>query len=271
MNILVTGASRGIGASIARTLQARGHAVVGTSRTADADAEIPLVAMDIGDPASVEAALAAASHRLGRVDALVNNVGYDLIGALGDTSWEAFLAQIDTNFLGTVRVIQAALPEMRARRAGRIVTISSLGGQTALPYNAAYAASKFTLEGLSESLRFELRPYGIHVSLIVPGYVRTETLATSVQTVPGPSHYGIDADQIAARARQQGSRSPVTPAHVAAAVARAIESPRPRLRYIVGAQAHQVTLLKRFLPEWAYEAVVARLFVEPVWKDGRAA
>ncbi|WP_293359626.1 SDR family NAD(P)-dependent oxidoreductase [Mycolicibacterium sp.] len=146
--------------------------------------------------------------RAGRIDALVNNAGFDLYGALEETSWEEFQEQCDTNFMGAVRMVKAVVPSMRAQGGGRIINVSSLGGRRGLPMNSAYAASKFELEGFSESLRLELIQHKIYVSVIVPGAVATDTLDTSIREVRAPeSVYEVRRRAIVRQMPEEGRRA----------------------------------------------------------------
>jgi deazaflavin-dependent oxidoreductase (nitroreductase family) len=259
---LVTGAATGIGRATAELLVRRGHRVFGTSRdpsrvTAPKGTE--MVALDVTDGESVEAGVREVLERAGRVDVLINNVGYVLLGAAEETSLEELDAQIDTNFVGAVRVINAVLPSMRERGGGRIVNVSSLGGMAAPPFAGAYAASKFALEGYSEALRHEMLPFGVLVSLVEPTNVRTETLASSNREVAAthPAYAGVRG-RVVDDFKAAGYESKVLPGHVAETIARVAEHPRPRLRYPIGAQARFVPLLKAVLPQRAFEAAVRR-------------
>jgi NAD(P)-dependent dehydrogenase (short-subunit alcohol dehydrogenase family) len=262
--VLVTGGTRGIGAAIARDLVARGHRVFVTSRTGRGRApaeEVEILPLDQRDAGSVAACVAMVAERAGTLDVLVNNAGYDLYGALEDTSWDEFMDQIDTNFLGVVRMTKAVLPAFRERGRGRIVTIGSLGGRIGLPLNGAYAASKFAVEGVMESLRLEMRPFGVEVSLIVPAAVATETLATSIAQVTRPSApYAARLRAMVARMRKDGEGSPVRPEDVAHAVRRAVEDSRPAPVYTVGAQAGWVPRMKALLPGRSFDRTMQRLF-----------
>jgi NAD(P)-dependent dehydrogenase (short-subunit alcohol dehydrogenase family) len=264
--ILISGASRGIGLLIARMLHERGHHVFGTARHPEGlDVPFRMLPLDVTDNNSVQAAIAQVLAEAGRLDVLINNAGYDLYGAAEDTSLTELQAQLETNFLGVVRLTTAALPQMRRQGSGRIINMSSVGGLLALPYNGAYAASKFALEGYSESLRYELLPAQIFVSLIEPGQVRTDTLETSIRSVDGTHAKGV-----AARARAMGRSARLGPEAVARAVVRTVEARRPRLRYAVGSQAHSAIWLKKFLPERLVEAVMMQQFVHGVAKPGHA-
>jgi short-subunit dehydrogenase len=156
--VLITGASKGIGLTIAEHLHAQGHTVYGTSRAAttregSSQHVFKMLPLDVTNDESVRACVSRVLAESGKIDVLVNNAGYDLYGAAEETSLEETLAQLETNFVGTVRMTKAVLPGMRERKHGKIVQLSSIGGMLALPNNSAYAASKFALEGYSEALR----------------------------------------------------------------------------------------------------------------------
>ncbi|WP_066944360.1 oxidoreductase [Streptomyces lushanensis] len=187
----ITGASRGLGAAIAREALARGHQVAATGRDLDAlrrtfpdagEALLPLAA-DVTDEPGVRAAADAALVRFGRIDVLVNNAGRGLIGAVEEVSDEAARAVFDTNFFGVLTTQRAVLPTLRAQRSGHVINISSVGGFTGSPGWGLYAATKFALEGMSESLRAELAPLGVRVTIVQPGGFRTDFLdGTSLRT-----------------------------------------------------------------------------------------
>src|SRR5262245_54772812 len=162
--VLVTGASSGIGRAVATHLASCGPRVFGTSRhpAAEASDGIEWVAMDVDDDASVERGVASVLQRAGRLDAVVNNAGWALMGPVEETSIDEARAQMETNFFGVLRVCRAVLPVLRRQGGGHIVNVSSLGGVFGMPFSGIYSASKFALEGLSESLRFETRRHGIH-------------------------------------------------------------------------------------------------------------
>ncbi len=259
--VLITGAGTGIGRATATALAAHGHRVFGTSRDpARAGVQgIEMVAMDVTVGTSVTTGVAAILERAGRIDTLINNVGYVLLGSAEETNFAEFSAQLDTNFLGAVRVTAAVLPTLRRQRRGKIVNISSLGGLAALPYTSAYAASKFALEGYSESLRQELLSFGIYVSLVEPSNVKTETLDSSIRasTTTHPAYDAIRAP-IVADFKASGLRSKFRPDTVANTVVRIVEDPAPRLRYPIGAQARFIPLLKAILPQPLFEAAIRR-------------
>lgn len=266
--ILVTGASSGIGLATAKHLAASGHRVFGTSRrspeqVAERLGALPfdVVTMDVCDPESVAACVRGVLER-GPIDVVVNNAGMGIAGAIEDTSDEEALAQLDTNLLGVHRVCRAVLPAMRARGQGRIVNVGSLAGRITLPFQGFYSASKYALEAYTESLRMELRPFGITATIIEPGDFQTEFTA-SRQYVLGTgedSAYesNLRACMAIAEADEQSGRGPE---QVARTIARAIRARRPRIRYAVGApfQVFGVAL-KRFLPDRWFEAAMRMLY-----------
>ena len=243
----VTGAARGMGVDIATAALAAGHAVVATARNADAVTaalgehdELLAVQLDITDPASVDAAVAAAVDRFGRIDVLVNNAGNFYAGYFEEISPAQMRAQIETNLFGPMNVTRAVLPVMRRQRSGHIVTISSTAGLIGQEFVAAYAASKFGVEGWMESLRFDVEPFGIHTTLVEPGFFRTELLVEGSSTI-WPE---LSIDDYADRTRstieawrgmngQQGG----DPAKLAAALVTITALDDPPQRFVAGADA----------------------------------
>ncbi|MBB2947349.1 NAD(P)-dependent dehydrogenase (short-subunit alcohol dehydrogenase family) [Actinoplanes lutulentus] len=188
--LLVTGAGRGLGVDIAKAALAAGYAVVATGRNPEnvekavgVAGDLLTVRLDITDPASVRAAVDAAVARFGRIDVLVNNAGNFYAGYFENISPEQFRAQMETNFFGPLNVTRAVLPVMRAQRGGQVITITSAAGLIGREFCAAYAASKFALEGWMESLRFDLEPYGISTMAVEPGFFRTELLVEGSSTI----------------------------------------------------------------------------------------
>jgi short-subunit dehydrogenase len=259
--ILVTGASSGIGQSTARLLAERGFTVFGTTRKPHATKEqgFTMLALDVRSDDSVLACVQQVLAKAGRLDVLVNNAGYSLTGAAEETSVEEAKAQLETNFFGIVRMVSAVLPGMRARGAGKIINISSLAGNTAIPYSAFYSASKFALEGYSESLWYEIRPFGISVSLVEPGFVNTPIgEASPVAARPLPAYDVIRKRMLAAFGHALESGIP--PEQVARRVLQIIEHPNPALRYRVGAQARWLPRLRNVVPWNVYAAGVRKTF-----------
>jgi NAD(P)-dependent dehydrogenase (short-subunit alcohol dehydrogenase family) len=186
----ITGAGRGLGIDIAQSALAAGHSVVATGRNADrvlaaigAHKNLLTVSLDITDPAAAETAAQAAVERFGRIDVLVNNAGNFYAGYFENVSPEQFRAQMETNFFGPLNVTRAILPVMRTQRSGQVITVTSMAGLIGQEFCAAYAASKFALEGWMESIRFDLEPFGISTMSVEPGFFRTELLVEGSSTI----------------------------------------------------------------------------------------
>jgi NAD(P)-dependent dehydrogenase (short-subunit alcohol dehydrogenase family) len=257
--VLVTGASSGIGRSCAELLATRGYRVYGASRRPAPQARVEALPMDVRDDGSVCRAVASLMDREGRIDALVNSAGIALAGAVEDTSIEEARDQLEVNFFGALRVCRAVLPAMRRQRAGHIVNIGSIGGLVAIPYQGLYSASKFALEGLSESLRLEVSRFGVRVVLIEPGDHRT-SLTANRRLAAGAERRSVYAERFErALARmasdEQGGPGPEVLARLIADV---VETPKPRLRYTAGPAPERVAVwLKRLLPYAAVERIVS--------------
>src|SRR5215472_8355309 len=254
---LVTGASSGIGHATAELLAASGFTVFGTSRapsqTTHSYTWLPL---DVRSYASVEAAIQSLLEQAGRIDVLVNNAGYAHIGAIEESSIADVQAQLDTNLFGVIRMIKAVLPVMRRQGSGCIINVSSVVGHVAPPYVGLYATSKFALEGLSEALREEVRPFGVEVAMVEPSFVKTriETLQ------PGnPLAVYTSARQAAIQTLSASVEGGMEPHAVAQVILRAATT-RPRLRYLVGRDAKVLVLLKRLLPGTLFERLSRRIF-----------
>src|SRR5216117_1220186 len=224
--VLVTGASSGIGQVIAQLLTERGFTVYGTSRKPTGT----LVPLDVRSDDSVRACL----DRVGKIDVLVNNAGYTLMGSAEETSIEEAKGQLETNFFGVVRMVNAVLPAMRKAGAGKIINVGSLAGITAIPFGAFYTASKFAIEGYSEALWHELRPLGISVSVIEPGFVHT-AIGDTTQIAGSPLTAYDPVRNRATSALNRHVNKGIAPEAVARTVLRAVESRTPSLRYRVGA------------------------------------
>ncbi len=257
---LVTGASSGIGQAIAARLAAEGWRVFGTSRSGAAIAApgVEMIALDVDDDASVERGVAALIARAGRLDALVNNAGWAIMGAVEDTSVAEAKAQLETNFFGVLRLCRAVLPAMRRQGGGTIVTISSLSGVFGTPFSGLYSASKFAVEGLCEALRFETRKLGIRTVLIEPGDHASALPARRrivAAAATNPAYRDAFAKFKANQEKDEAKAPP--PEGVARLVSRVLNLSAPRPRYTVGLLGQRIVVpLKRFLPGKLFEAIV---------------
>jgi NAD(P)-dependent dehydrogenase (short-subunit alcohol dehydrogenase family) len=243
---LVTGAGRGLGTDIARAALDAGHSVVATGRNPDrvsaalgAHDDLLTVALDVTDPGSVQTAVDAAVQRFGRIDVLVNNAGNFYAGFFEEVTPEDFRAQIETNLFGPLNVTRAVLPAMRAQRAGLVVTLSSVAGITGGEFTSAYAASKFALEGWSESLTPEVAPFGIRTMLVEPGFFRTELLTEDSTRYPEPTidDYAERTRQTATAWKGMNGQQGGDPAKLARALVQLTDSDEPPLRWAAGTDA----------------------------------
>jgi NAD(P)-dependent dehydrogenase (short-subunit alcohol dehydrogenase family) len=253
--VLITGASSGVGQSTARLLSQKGYKVFGTSRNPGSAETIPTVemlALDVRSDDSVGACVKAVAGQAGRLDVVVNNAGYELAGALEELSLDEARAQFDTNFFGVVRMVKAVLPIMRQQRGGQIVNVTSLSGLTPIPFMGMYSASKFALEGYTEALRHEVKPFGIQVSQIEAGFLKT-AMMDKRQVAAGQIRDYDPWRQRAFKAIREYEEKGPGPELVAETVLEIISSKAPRLRYVIGQQAKFVTRLRRFLPAGVYE------------------
>jgi short-subunit dehydrogenase len=259
--ILVTGASSGIGQSTARLLTERGFTVFGTARKPDSAQREPftMLALDVRSDESVRACIEQVIAKSGRLDVLVNNAGYAIMGAAEETSVEEAKAQFETNFFGIVRMVNAVLPGMRAAGAGKIINISSLAGNTAIPFSAFYSATKFAVEGYSESLWHEVRPFGISVSLVEPGFVNTPIGEASPAAARPVAAYDATRKRMLAKFGQSLAAG-IPAQQVARSVLQIVESKEPELRYRVGTRATWLPRLRNIMPWKMYAAGVRKTF-----------
>lgn len=271
--VVITGASTGIGRATALELDSRGFAVyAGVRRDADADrlrSERPSlepIQLDVTDSASIAAArdrVAAAVDGSG-LAGLVNNAGIAVPGPLEHLPIDELRRQLEVNLVGQIAVTQAFMPLLRAAR-GRIVNIGSIGGRVALPLLGPYAASKHAMEGFTDSLRRELRPFGIQVSIVRPGPIATEIWERGnasadevLERMPAAAaDYGPAIERARAFAAQR-TREAVPPSAVAEVVAHALTADRPRTRYLVGPQARMLATLRAVLPDRWFDALLER-------------
>jgi NAD(P)-dependent dehydrogenase (short-subunit alcohol dehydrogenase family) len=264
--VLVTGASSGIGQACARHLAARGYCVYGTSRNAPQPAAatngVTLLPMDVGSETSVERAVQSVLQREGRLDVVINNAGYGIAGAVEDTTVAEAQAQLDTNFFGVLRVCRAVLPVMRRQGSGCLINIGSMAGVVAIPFQGLYSASKFAVEGLTEALRHEVRPFGVRVVLVEPGDFRTGFTAQRqlVAAAAGSAYAERCRAAVAVMAADESAAA--EPQAVARLIERIIETDAPRLRYLVGPapQKFAVAVLRKLLPQKVFESAIARYY-----------
>jgi NAD(P)-dependent dehydrogenase (short-subunit alcohol dehydrogenase family) len=268
---LVTGASTGFGRELVEYLLTHGARVVATARKIEAlkdlGAQYPervlVAAMDVTDQKQVEAAVSAAVQRFGRIDVLVNNAGYGMVGAVEESAEEEFRPMFETNVFGLIRVTQAVLPQMRGQGSGHIVNLSSIGGLVATPGFGLYNATKFAVEGLSEALAQEVKPLGISVTIVEPGPFRTKFLGKAggeaKRKIPA---YGQTAGKMRAYFTEQDGKQPGDPLKAVEAMVKAVEAEHPPLHLLLGASTlprvkAKIEALQKDLAAWEATTVGA--------------
>ncbi len=271
---LITGASSGFGLLTAVTLARRGWRVLATmrdvnrrekletmARTAGVLERIEFLALDVTNAEQIAEVASTIAGRGLRLDALINNAGFSLPGFADDVSDRELREQFDTNFFGAVAMTRAFLPQMRRQGSGHIVMVSSVSGRIGFPGVGSYAASKFALEGWTETLRYELNPLGIQVVLVEPGAFETDIWTRNAKFSTGL----LDPDSPNAarmpgwRRRIQSGQKKADPQIVADVIAAIVESPRPRLRYVVGRDAKMGLMLRRLLPSALFERLIVKM------------
>jgi NAD(P)-dependent dehydrogenase (short-subunit alcohol dehydrogenase family) len=263
--VLVTGASSGIGRATALELLRAGHTVYGGARRVQSLDAVGAagghaLAMDVTSDADTARAVQTVLDQHGRIDVLVNNAGFGLYGAAEDVPLDQARYQLEVNLFGPARLVQLVLPHMRERRSGRIVNVSSMGGEIAFPLGAWYHASKHALEAYSDALRQEVKRFGVDVVLIQPGLVKTEfggVTSHGVRELSGQGAYRELAEALAESTDVlYGQASKASePSVVASTIRKAVETARPRPRYPVGYMARPLLTLNRFLPARLFDRV----------------
>ncbi|MFF9032791.1 SDR family oxidoreductase [Streptomyces iakyrus] len=245
--IIVTGAGRGLGTDIVRQALAAGHQVVATGRRPEEIEKILggpqdnlfVTKLDVTSLSEARAAAQAAVDRFGRIDVLINNAGNFYAGFFEEISPDHMRRQIETNLFGPMNVTRAVLPFMRSERAGHVITLSSIAGLVGAEFNAAYAASKFGVEGWMESLHQDIAPYNIHTTIVEPGFFRTELLVDASTTWPEPTidDYAERTTATVEAWKSINGQQPGDPAKLAHALLTIAGQERPPLRFLAGADA----------------------------------
>jgi NAD(P)-dependent dehydrogenase (short-subunit alcohol dehydrogenase family) len=272
--VLITGCSTGIGRATAARLAANGWTVYASARRPETIADLDgcrQLQLDVTDEASMEAAVKTILDEHGSIEALVNNAGYGIHGAFETTDMDEVRRQFETNLFGLARLTQLVLPSMRAAERGRIVNISSMGGKITFPGGGYYHASKHALEAMSDALRFEVAPFGVQVVVIEPGAILTRFVDTAIGTVEhgeGEGPYSEFNRLLGLRIQSayEGTLAKLAaapPDAVAKVIQRALETKRPRTRYLVTAGAKTLVNLRRFLPDRAWDALMRSQYPQP--------
>jgi NAD(P)-dependent dehydrogenase (short-subunit alcohol dehydrogenase family) len=270
---VVTGSSSGIGFETSLLLAKNGFRTYATVRNPDkakairdildkGELPISLIELDVDSDKSVEDAVHKINDESKRIDVLVNNAGYALVGALEDLSIDEIKAQFETNVFGAIRIMKAVLPIMRKQKGGTIVNVSSIGGRVGLPLCPAYHGTKFALEGLSESMRFETDSYGVKIILIEPGTIRTNFLSNAKV---GQKTAELSSPYLPKLQTLQKAWGPIfdkgtPPEEVAKVILKAVTSDNPSMRYMIGDDAIQLNEAKKRMSDLEFEGLVKQQF-----------
>jgi NAD(P)-dependent dehydrogenase (short-subunit alcohol dehydrogenase family) len=258
--ILITGASTGIGKAAAELFFERGWNVAATMRTPKSDRKDPrwlVTRLDVTDATSIKNALNEAIAKFGRIDALVNNAGYGLSGTFESMSDEKIMRQFETNVFGLMRVSRAVLPHFRKNKAGTLINVASMGGRLTFPFFSVYHATKWAVDGFSESLAFEAEELGVKVKIIEPGAIKTDFYDRSADFTHDRSltEYNGIVDKAVPKFAKTGAKG-ASPRIVAEAIYSAATDGTSRLRYVVGADAKSLLAVRALIPHSAYHSMV---------------
>lgn len=260
--VVVTGASSGMGALIAKQLAEEGHTVFGASRSVTSSSAFRALAMDVTDDSSVAAALEQVMASEGRIDMIVHCAGISIAGSLEDTTIEEAKQLFDTNYFGAVRVTRAVLPVMRVQSGGQIMLVGSIGGLIGLPFIGHYSASKFALDGFMQALRTEIKPFGIEATVIHPGDYKTGIAANQVTAARAAdgSPYAEVCKRTVDLYTDNVNAAP-EPLAIAKLVSRLAGRKRLAPNYIVGSPLEKAGVgLKAWLPASSFEFIMQKIY-----------
>jgi NADP-dependent 3-hydroxy acid dehydrogenase YdfG len=271
--VLITGCSSGIGQATAKLLCREGWMVYATARKPETLFDLEqggckTLALDVTDEASMTAAVNAVVDAEGAVGVLINNAGYSQSGAVESVAPEQVRRQFETNVFGLIRMCQLVLPGMRGQRWGRIVNLSSMGGRLTFPGGGMYHATKYSVEAVSDALRFEVRGFGVKVVIVEPGLIVTNFGDTAAASVGEPDGPYASFNQDVARATEQVYKGPLAklgagPDAVASTISAALNAKRPKTRYPVTASARVMMGQRRLMPDRAWDLLMRTQFPTP--------
>ena len=261
--VLITGASSGFGRVTAKLFHTHGWNVIATMRSPEKETELAALndilvsRLDVTDKPSIKSTIAAGIKKFGRIDVLVNNAGYGAMGALEAASEEEIKKQFDVNFFGLIAVTQAVLPGMRQQRSGTIINVSSIGGKVTFPFCSLYHATKFAVEGLTESMQYELNPFGINLKLIEPGGYKTEFAGRSMSLfgADGLAEYQADFDKFITVIEQWPMSENI--GEVAEVIYEAATDGTEKLRYPVGHDAAPIIQARHDMDDAGFKKMIA--------------
>lgn len=262
--VLITGASSGMGKETAILLSKNGFIVYAAARRLEKLEQLKLagirpIEMDVTDDATMKAAVDSILKEQKRIDVLINSAGFGSYGALEDVSMEEARRQLEVNVIGAARLAQLVLPTMRAQHSGKIINITSVGGKIATPFGAWYHASKFALEGLSDSLRNEVKPFGVDVIIIEPGGIKSEWGSIAVENLKKTTAHSVYKKQAEAFGQsilKSQSKNP-EPIVIAKLIYKAISDKKPAIRYTAGYLAKPSLFMRKIMSDKMMDKMVA--------------
>ena len=263
--ILLTGASSGIGYQTAESLAKEGHVVYGAARRTEKmetlkQFGVKSIYLDVTDEESIKSAIDTIIGNEGRIDVLINNAGYGSYGAIEDVKINEVKMQFEVNLFGLARLVQLVLPHMRKQKSGRIINISSMGGRLTSYFGGWYHATKYALEAFSDALRMEVADFGIDVSLIEPGGIKTEWGIIAADKLANSAKGGVYEKEVLKTAegmKKQYSRNMLSnPIVITKAISKAVNSRRPKARYLIGFMAKPLVFLHTILPARVFEKIM---------------
>jgi len=263
--IFITGASSGLGRATAKLFASKGWKVIASMRDPKKEKElgnisgIQLMSLDVINPHEIES-VAAQVAESGGVDVVFNNAGYGLAGALEAVTDEQILRLVNTNMLGTIRTTQAFIPQFREKRAGMFINTTSLGGLVAFPFNSIYHATKWAIEGWSESMAFELNQFGIGIKTVEPGGIRTDFFSRSLDTGRHPAYDALIDKFMGMITDPKQMATYSTPEQIAEVVYEAATDGKDQLRYVAGADAKEYYAMRLQLGDEAFRKTIAQQF-----------
>lgn len=261
--VLITGASAGMGKETAQLLLESGYIVYGAARRIEMMQDLKtrgakILKMDVADELSLKAGVDQIIKEEGRIDILINNAGFGSYGAVEDVPLSDAKYQLEVNLFGLARLTQLVLPYMRNQKSGKIVNVTSIGGRMATPLGGWYHASKYAVEGLSDSLRLEVKRFGIDVILIEPGGVKTEwgDIATgSMEKISGATAYA-GLVKSSAKITESSAKNAVAPIVIAKLIKKAITTSKPKARYAAGYMSGLLLFMKRWLSDGMFDKII---------------
>ncbi len=262
--IFITGASTGLGKATAQLFQNKGWKVIATMRNPDAGADlaslenVTVLPLDVTNPEQIRTTVNQALE-LGDIDVVYNNAGYGLMGPLEALTDDQIVKQINTNLLGVIRVTQAFIPYFRERKSGMFISTTSIGGLMAFPLNSLYHATKWALEGWSESLAFELNPFGIDVKTVSPGGIKTDFVSRSLDSATSPEYEGMINGMFSKMEGMMEAAS--TPEQIAEVVYEAATDNKKQLRYVAGEDAKALYAQRLELGAEAFREQLGKQFI----------